>query len=143
MSSYKLSGKAILEHILSDCTPDERVAFIHNKMEQLATDLKAGRIPLSDLAITKQLTKSPNDYADKKSLPHVQVAVRVNSKSGGKKLKSGDTIEYVICDDGSNLPATQRAYHVDEIKVSMLIECAGTFSSVLKQFEFFVRNVKS
>jgi len=22
----------------------------------------------------------------------------------------------VICDDGSNLPATQRAYHVDEVK---------------------------
>ncbi len=45
----------------------------------------------------------------------MQVAVRVNSK-GGKKLRSGDTVEYIICDDGSGLPATQRAYHVDEVR---------------------------
>ena len=40
----------------------------------------------------------------------------MNSKAGGKKLKSGDTVEYVICDDGSGLAATQRAYHVDEVR---------------------------
>lgn len=62
------------------------------------------------------MTKNPTDYADKKALPHVQVAVRMNSKAENKKLKSGDTVEYVICEDGSNLPATQRAYHVDEVK---------------------------
>ncbi len=45
----------------------------------------------------------------------LQVALRVNSK-GGKKLRAGDTVQYVICDDGSALPATQRAYHVDEVK---------------------------
>ena len=41
--------------------------------------------------------------------------MRVNSK-GGKKLRAGDTVAYVICDDGSSLPATQRAFHVDEVK---------------------------
>ena len=25
-------------------------------------------------------------------------------------------MEYVICEDGTNLPATQRAYHVEEVK---------------------------
>ena len=44
-----------------------------------------------------------------------QVALRVNSNAG-KKLRAGDTVQYVICDDGSNLAATQRAYHVDEVK---------------------------
>jgi len=33
--------------------------------------------------------------------------------SGGKKLRSGDAVVYVVCDDGSSLPATQRAYHPD------------------------------
>ena len=47
---------------------------------------------------------------------YLQVAARMNSKAGGKKLKSGDTVEYVICDDGSGLAATQRAYHVDEVR---------------------------
>ena len=44
-----------------------------------------------------------------------QVALRMNSK-GGKKLRAGDTVAYVICDDGSQLAATQRAFHIDEVK---------------------------
>lgn len=109
------AGKIILEKILSDCSADDRIAFIHEHLESLAKDLKEGRVDLDDLKITKALTKNPGDYADRKSLPHVQVAFRLNSK-GGKKLKSGDTVEYVICEDQSGLSATQRAYHPDEIK---------------------------
>ena len=45
----------------------------------------------------QQLTKNPEDYPDKKSLPHVQVAMRFNSK-GGKKMKGGDTVAYVVCE---------------------------------------------
>ena len=43
--------------------------------------------------------------------------MRVNS-SGGKKLRAGDTVQYVICEDGSGLAATQRAYHVEEVRTS-------------------------
>ena len=39
----------------------------------------------------------------------------MNSK-GGKKIRAGDTVPYVICEDGSNLAATQRAFHIDEVK---------------------------
>ena len=63
----------------------------------------------------QSLTKNPEDYPDKKSLPHVQVALRLNSK-GGRKMRAGDTVYYVICEDGSNLPASQRAYHPDELE---------------------------
>ena len=45
----------------------------------------------------QQLTKNPEDYPDKKSLPHVQVALRLNSK-GGKRMKGGDTVSYVVCE---------------------------------------------
>lgn len=110
------AGKSILNKILSDCAADDRISFIHEHLEKLAQDLKDGKINLADLSITKSLTKDPNDYPDKKSLPHVQVALRMNSKTGGKKLRAGDTVQYVICEDGSNLAATQRAYHVEEVK---------------------------
>lgn len=33
-------------------------------------------------------------------------------------MRAGDTVPYVICDDGTNTAATQRAYHVDEMKNS-------------------------
>lgn len=42
------------------------------------------------------LTKDPQDYPDKKSLPHVHVALWINSQ-GGRKVKAGDTVSYIIC----------------------------------------------
>ncbi|KAK4326034.1 hypothetical protein Pmani_003411 [Petrolisthes manimaculis] len=108
-------GKHIVSQILSDQGPDERIENIHLHLENLKADLEAGKIPLEQLTITKSLTKNPEDYPDKKSLPHVQVALRMGSR-GGKKLRQGDTVEYVICQDGSNLGPMQRAYHVEELQ---------------------------
>ncbi|KAL0275791.1 UNVERIFIED_CONTAM: hypothetical protein PYX00_003535 [Menopon gallinae] len=110
-------GRHVLNQILSDISPDERIANIREHLEKISSDLRNKLVPISLLAISKQLAKNPEDYADKKSLPHLQVAMRINSR-GGKKLKAGDTVSYVICDDGSNLPAVQRAYHVDELKTN-------------------------
>lgn len=42
------------------------------------------------------LTKDPQDYPDKKSLPHVHVALWINSQ-GGRRVKAGDTVSYIIC----------------------------------------------
>ena len=53
-------------------------------------------IDLSLIIYSQQLTKSPHDYPDKKSLAHVNVALRMLSK--GRKVNPGDTIPYVICD---------------------------------------------
>ena len=44
----------------------------------------------------QQLTRNPEEYRDRDSLPHVQVAARINSTSG-KKLRAGDIVYYVIC----------------------------------------------
>merc|ERR1719474_2014059 len=109
------AGKAVINIIMTDKSEDSRLAEIQEHLESLAKALNEGKVALKDLEITKQLTKDPSDYPDKRSLAHVQVAMRVNS-GGGKKLRAGDTVEYVICDDGSGLSATQRAYHVDEVK---------------------------
>lgn len=87
----------ILEQILSDQEADERILQIHEHLERLRVDLEAGHVPLSLLTITKQLTKNPEEYADNKSLPHVQVALRLN-QHGGRKLKQGDTVTYIICE---------------------------------------------
>lgn len=111
------AGKMVLDHILSDQEQEERINNIHSHLTKLKEDLEQNRVPLSLLVITKQLTKNPNLYPNKNSLPHVQVALRVNKK-GGKPLRAGDTVPYVICEDGTNSSAMQRAYHVDELKNS-------------------------
>lgn len=46
--------------------------------------------------ISQALTKDPQDYPDRKSLPHVHVAMWINSQ-GGRRVKAGDTVSYIIC----------------------------------------------
>ncbi|XP_014669272.1 PREDICTED: DNA polymerase alpha catalytic subunit-like [Priapulus caudatus] len=109
-------GNYAIEQILSADTRENIVERIHQRLTEVADDMKQGKVLLEKFMINKALTKNPDDYPDKKSLPHVQVAMRLNSK-GGKKLGHGDTITYIICQDGSGLPATQRAYHAAELRM--------------------------
>lgn len=115
------AGKFILNQILSDQNSDDRIINILTHLRKLRDDLTAGKVPLSLLVITKQLTKNPNLYTDITSLPHVQVALRYNKESGGH-FRAGDTVSYVICDDGTNKAATQRAYHIEELKNSLTLK---------------------
>ena len=57
--------------------------------------VKAGENDLEDFVITKSLTKHPNDYPDKKNLPHVQVAMRMMSND--IRVQAGDVVPYIIC----------------------------------------------
>ncbi|XP_062567518.1 DNA polymerase alpha catalytic subunit-like [Saccostrea cucullata] len=113
----KEAGNFVVEQILSGESRETIVENIHAKLMEVGEKVKNGQIPIEMYHITKQLTKNPEDYPDKKSLPHVQVALRVNSK-GGKKMKAGDTVAYIICEDGSSLAASQRAYHPEELAKS-------------------------
>ncbi|KAH9631071.1 hypothetical protein HF086_017058 [Spodoptera exigua] len=109
------AGKFILSQILSEQSADERLESIQIHLNKLKDDLVSGKMPLSMLTITKQLTKNPNEYADKHTQPHVQVALRLNSKNS-RRFKKGDVVPYIICEDGTANSATQRAYHIEELK---------------------------
>ncbi|KAH9369595.1 hypothetical protein HPB48_011511 [Haemaphysalis longicornis] len=85
----------VIDQILSESLREEIVDKINTFLMQLATKIQENSLP--------QLTKNPEDYPDKKNLCHVQVALRLNSK-GGKKLRQGDTVTYVICNVGTELP---------------------------------------
>lgn len=114
------AGKFVISQILdeqsyTDYSLDDRLQNIHEHMKKIRTDLDNGSVPLTLLEITKQLTKAPEEYTDRKALPHVQVALRLNN-TNSKKLKQGDTISYIICEDGTSEAATQRAYNIEELK---------------------------
>jgi DNA polymerase alpha subunit A len=63
------------------------------------------------------LTKNPEDYADKKTQPHVQVALAM--KKRGLVAKIGDTIPFVICKGDDSILAA-RARHPDDFRDSDL-----------------------
>ncbi|GFU23948.1 DNA polymerase alpha catalytic subunit [Nephila pilipes] len=117
----KDAGQYIIKEILSNKSKDEIVDNIHSHLISLGEAVSQGKKSLTDYIIYKQLTKNPEDYSNQKNLPHVMVALRMNAK-GGKKLKMGDTVSYIICLDGSDLPSTQRAYHPDELKNSEILK---------------------
>jgi len=57
------------------------------------------RMPAVLLLLLQELTKDPHLYPGKDALPHVRVALRVNSNMS-KRLKAGDIVSYVICEVG-------------------------------------------
>jgi DNA polymerase alpha subunit A len=77
-------------------------------------DLDEGRFEMEKFEILKQLTRDPADYRDLKSQPHAIIAQRLN-ESKKFRLRQGDIVKYIICNDGTNNPATQRGYHSSEI----------------------------
>ncbi|ORX68792.1 hypothetical protein DL89DRAFT_284847 [Linderina pennispora] len=107
-----------LSHDVSD--------FVLKRMFQNNTDeacrsvdaVRAKQVPLDKYVIHKGLTKAPETYADKKSQPHVQVALRMREK--GQAVRQGDTVPYVVCDPKcvSGDSYAERARHPDEIKES-------------------------
>jgi len=64
-----------------------------NKRKRVPTYSKYNYIKTFTL---QSLTKNPDEYPDKKSLPHVAVAQKLMSQ--GRRVAVGDTISYVICD---------------------------------------------
>ncbi|KAI8319863.1 hypothetical protein GQ54DRAFT_22048 [Martensiomyces pterosporus] len=111
------------------------IARIHEHMGKVGNAVRGKQVPVDKYTIHKGLTKPPENYPDKKSQPHVLVALRLREK--GVAVRSGDTIPYIICDpkcpglggspgdaQAGAAPApgsgsyAERARHPDEIKES-------------------------
>ncbi|CAH8663099.1 unnamed protein product [Schistosoma bovis] len=114
-------GRRCVAALLSGEPKDIILDRIHADLTETAEKVRQGNLPISEFIITKMLTKNPEDYSDTKSQPHVQVALRLNGstaddkKTGTRRLRAGDTVEYVICEDGSGQLATHRGYSPTEL----------------------------
>ncbi|KAI6182816.1 DNA polymerase [Aphelenchoides bicaudatus] len=107
-------GERVVDLILNSKEREDLVNEVVSTLSELAENLKAGKIPVEDFEILKQLTKAPKEYGETKSLPHVMVAQRLNADHGFH-LRQGDVVKYVICQDGTSNSAVQRAYHLSEL----------------------------
>jgi DNA polymerase alpha subunit A len=111
-------SSTVLELILSEKDREEVVDEIHQYLEKVGEQIRNNEVPLEKYVINKQLTKKPSEYADAKSQPHVQVAIRL--LEAGHSVKSGDTVPYVICKSndetsGDSKGSALRAHHPDEV----------------------------
>ncbi|XP_037949022.1 DNA polymerase alpha catalytic subunit [Teleopsis dalmanni] len=110
-------GKVVLDEVLSEKQLDEKLDAVHAHLEKVKTQVLEGAVPYPMFLITKQLSKAPAEFNNTSSQPHVQVALRMNT-TRNRRYKKGDMVNYIICNDGTSNPATQRAYHMDELKSS-------------------------
>ncbi|KAJ2836260.1 DNA-directed DNA polymerase alpha catalytic subunit pol1, partial [Coemansia sp. 'formosensis'] len=115
----------VLKQLFADHDADSEnaaVALVHEHLAKVAHAVRQGKVPLDKYTVHKGLTKPPEAYPDKRSQPHVLVALRLRER--GEPVRSDDTIPYIICD--AKCPAmpqdltsyAERARHPDEIRAS-------------------------
>lgn len=109
----------VLGQILSGEPTDTVVEKIHEYLENISQRLDD--LPLDDFIIYKALSKKLNEYNEQsaKSLPHVQVAKRMQAK--GLTVRTGEVIPYVFClgDDewtSTKTAQAERAFHPDDLR---------------------------
>ncbi|KAL9933797.1 hypothetical protein V8E36_007455 [Tilletia maclaganii] len=115
----KAVSSYVLEQILSGDSTENVIARIHEYLEQMGNEVREAKIPVEDFTIHKRLGKNPKDYPDKKSQPHVQVALRKIAKGGS--ARQGDIVSYIFClgEDGSSSSKTaqaDRAWDVEDVR---------------------------
>ncbi|XP_071104876.1 DNA polymerase delta catalytic subunit-like [Haliotis cracherodii] len=79
-----------LQLLLIDRDPDGAVQHV----KQTISDLLCNRVDISQLVITKELTKTDDDYAGKQA--HVELANKMKKRDAGNAPKLGDRVPYVI-----------------------------------------------
>ncbi|XP_065216976.1 DNA polymerase delta catalytic subunit [Planococcus citri] len=90
-----------LNKLLIERDPDDALAYA----KQIITDLLCNRIDISQLVITKELTK--NEYAAKQA--HVELAKKMEKRDKGTAPKLGDRVPYVLITGTKGTPAYMRA----------------------------------
>eukprot|EP00094_Tigriopus_californicus_P004597 TCALIF_04428-PA protein Name:"Similar to DNApol-delta DNA polymerase delta catalytic subunit (Drosophila melanogaster)" AED:0.10 eAED:0.10 QI:25/0.84/0.85/1/1/1/14/14/1086 len=92
-----------LQKILIDRDPEGAMEYA----KQNISDLLCNRVDISQLVITKELTKTDKDYTAKQA--HVELANKMKKRDAGSAPKLGDRVPYVIVAGAKGTPAYQKA----------------------------------
>ncbi|CAH8570693.1 DNA polymerase delta catalytic subunit, variant 2 [Schistosoma haematobium] len=81
---------ACLERILIDRDPNAAISYA----QSVISDLLCNRIDISQLVISKELTKTDEEYSGKQA--HVELAAKMRKRDPGSAPNLGDRVPYVI-----------------------------------------------
>ncbi|KAK0090917.1 hypothetical protein PV325_000083 [Microctonus aethiopoides] len=90
-----------LQKLLIERNPDEAVDYA----KQIISDLLCNRIDISQLIVTKELTKT--DYAARQA--HVELAAKMKKRDPGTAPKLGDRVPYIFTSAAKGTPAYLKA----------------------------------
>ena len=92
-----------LQKILIERNPSSAIDYV----KQTISDLMCNRIDISQLVITKELTRNDKDYSAR--LAHVVLASRMKERDAGSAPSLGDRVPYVIIAGGKGQAAYEKA----------------------------------
>ncbi|KAK6205518.1 DNA-directed DNA polymerase alpha [Scheffersomyces amazonensis] len=106
----------VLMKILSDLDPEQAIGEVYDYLEDMTNKIKNFEIGVEKFRINTRLSKDPGSYPNGKSMPQVQVALRLRNE--GKVIKAGSVITYIITDnekDSENSTPAERARAIQEV----------------------------
>lgn len=105
----------VLELLLSDKDPESALSEIYTYLEDMSSKVRNNELPVDKYSINTRLSKDPTTYPHGKTMPPVQVALRLRSQ--GKVIKAGTVITYVVIANESEEASTpaDRARAIQEV----------------------------
>ncbi|EEH20643.2 phosphomethylpyrimidine kinase [Paracoccidioides brasiliensis Pb03] len=113
--SKEVSSK-LLNEILSGDDPDVVLTKVHDYLRELTEKMKEFAIPVQKYVIYTKLSKGPDEYPNKETMPPAQVALRELAR--GKTVRPNDVISYIVTSGDSNtssLPPAKRSYTLQDV----------------------------
>lgn len=109
----------VLNIVLSDKDSETALGDIYEYLEAIRKQIENNEIMVSKYKINTKLSKDPNSYPNKKTMPAVQVALKM--RKVGRVVKAGSVISFVITkgknkdDDDKDEHVADRAYALSEV----------------------------
>ena len=122
-----------LQKILIERDPDGAMEYAKRNI----SDLLCNRVDISQLVITKELTKTDKDYANKQA--HVELANKMKKRDAGSAPKLGDRVPYVIIAGAKGTPAYQKA----EVTQSFTLTYSGVGPHLIHMYVFCIQSFRT
>ncbi|KAL1968603.1 hypothetical protein VTN77DRAFT_1813 [Rasamsonia byssochlamydoides] len=113
--SKEVSSKLLTE-ILSGEDSELVLNKVHDYLRDLTTKMKEYAIPVQKYVIYTKLSKRPEEYPNKETMPPAQVALREIAR--GKTVRPNDVISYIVTTGDSetaSLPPAKRSYTLQDV----------------------------
>lgn len=107
----------VLQKLLTDSDAEQALSEVYDYLESVRDKVRGNKVPLDRYTINTRLLKDPLNYPGGKTMPSVQVALRL--RASGKTIKAGSVISFIIC-TGEGGPA-DRARPVQEVIAAKLV----------------------
>ncbi|RAK99131.1 DNA-directed DNA polymerase alpha catalytic subunit POL1 [Aspergillus ibericus CBS 121593] len=115
-SLSKEVSQKLLNEVLSGEDQEIVLNRVHDYLRELAEKMREFSVPVQKYVIYTKLSKRPEEYPNKESMPPVQVALRELAR--GKSVRPNDVISYIVTNgdaETASLPPAKRSYTLQDV----------------------------